>query len=159
MFKNIFKCAVIIALLTGISYSTIAQTKAVKIDNTPATEAKQINTRNASPDGENAAESLQKRIEMQVHRYTSDYNLTEKQQTDLTAILTDIEGQLLEIRNRQNLLNKEKADRIDALLTKEQKETKEQSLKERRDKMLEKRKEGRTEAEQLKPRTVKPDTE
>ena len=158
MFKNILNCAIILALLTGISYSSIAQPKALKVDNTPE-EAKKVNTMNASLDGENTAEGLQKRIEMQVHRYTSDYSLTENQQKDLTALLTEIESQLLEIRNKQNLLNKEKADRIDAILTKEQKEIKEKSLKERRDKMLEKRKDGKMDGEQLKPRMVKPETD
>ncbi len=155
MLKNILNGAIILALSLGISYSSIAQPKQVKVD-PPANEEAKTRLLNTSPDATETTDNLQKRIEMQVQRYTSDYNLTEKQQKDLTATLTDIESQLLELRNKQNSLNKEKADKIEALLTKEQKEMREQSLKERRDKMLEKRKEGKPDGEQIKPRMVNP---
>ena len=147
MLKSIFTSAVVVALFLGISYSNIAQPKAVSVDS-KATEQKKIEPRTASFESVEADNT--KRIEAQLQRY-KDYNLTDEQTKEITKILTDTENQLRELRSKIGSLEKEKVEKIESLFTDEQKKAREQALKDKREKMLEQRKEGK---EILKPVSV-----
>jgi hypothetical protein len=149
MLKSILTSAIIIALILGISYSNVAQPTALKIDNNTGEEATiKVNSIDAtSPFNSADVDNTEKRVESQVQRYVRDYNLTEQQKKDLIAILTNFETQSSEIRIKLNSLSKEKNDKIDALLTDEQKQMKGQAEKDRRNKLIEKRNTEKMEAD------------
>ncbi|MDR1605842.1 MAG: hypothetical protein LBS41_01880 [Streptococcaceae bacterium] len=143
MLKSILTSAIIIALTMGISYSIIAQPKAVKVDSKTAATANKTDEIKPATD----VDRTKKRIEMQVQRYTKDYNLTEKQQKSVAEILTAFENQSNDLKAKLNDLNKEKNDKIESLLTDEQKKMKEQALKEKREKLMERRNETKNDGE------------
>ena len=145
MLKSILKGAVVFALFLGVSYSNIAQPKAVSVDS----DKKKIDMKTSSLESVDSDNT--RRIEAQLQRY-KDYNLTDNQQKEIIKILTDSENQLRELRSKIGSLEKEKIEKIESLFTDEQKNAKEQSLKDKREKMLEQRKDAMGK-ETLKPST------
>ena len=138
MLKNILKAAIVVTFILGVSFSGIAQT--VTTNREVNREIKQNNE--SSPLATLGSVDLggsDKKIETQVQRYARDYNLTEEQQKELITILTDFETQSNELRNKLNSLTQERTEKIDNLLTDEQKTAKEQLEKDRRTKLLERR--------------------
>ena len=143
MLKSILTSAIIVALNFGIFYSSIAsEPKAVNL-NSSETSVSPSAVSIAAP----ASADNKSRIDMQVQRYVRDYNLTEEQQQEVHKILTEFEAQSNELRTKLNSLNTERTEKIEALLTDDQKKMKEDGQKERRNRLIERRNEERNKKE------------
>lgn len=147
MLKSVLTSAIIIALSLGISYSTTAQPKAVKVD----TKTEAVSVKVDPAKSVSNVDRTKNRVDMQLQRYIKDYKLSEQQQKDFTTILNDFENQSNDLRTKLNALNKEKNEKIESLLTDDQKKMKEQALKERRDRLIEKRNEVQKDATKAVP--------
>jgi Spy/CpxP family protein refolding chaperone len=143
MLKSILASAMIVALMFGISYSSIASELRPVTLNSGETH---INP-NVSVTAFENADNPRNRIDMQVQRYVRDYNLTEQQQAEVHKILTDFEARSNELRTKLNSLNLEKKEKIESLLTDEQKKMKEDSQRDRRSRLIERRNEERNRQE------------
>jgi len=132
MLNKLLSAVIITAFLFSLSSTLFAQRPA-------EADRPQIATEFA-PTPENAElqndpERVKARLEAQIKRLSADYDLSPDQETKALEIYTQFEMQQIDLKNRINILNKERQSLFEDLLTSEQKEKFEKSKIERRERI------------------------
>jgi len=133
MFKQLFFTASVVLFIYNVVFTNnlLAHSEMQSVRPQRVTEKQEDTetTRTISNSGRPSDEEtrIQRRIETQLSRITSELNLTEEQLEKAKNIFVEYEKKQSELRARINEMNVEKMEKFDELLTEDQKKNRNES--------------------------------